>query len=234
MPKIFIAFSFRNEDRALANQIDRLLASHSVRSVNGERLGGEEVTPEVKKLIGECDGLVALLTKRDKVAKKNIWRTHEWVKYELDHARDNRVPAIALVEKGVELGGPYTANERIDLDPQNPLEAFIRLSETIGQWKLKLGRTIKVRILPPTLAQKAGEGGETIKCRQRYFIGGVPSDWKDITPVPEPGGTFVYLQGVSDDHTIQLEVEEEKRVKWLSVASPQWVAIELSRKGARK
>ena len=235
MKKIFVAFAFQDADRPIASHIDRLVASHNVKCVNGERLGGNAVTPAVLKLIEECDGLIALLTRRDKIAgKRNAWRTHDWVRDELNHARDKKIRAIALVENGVEVGGTYTANEFIQFDRENPLEACLRLSETIGQWKHEMGRTLKVRILPPTLARKVGQGAGTIKCRHRYYIGGTYTDWVEVNPVPEPGGTFVYLNGVSDDHTIQLEVEEEQQTRWMSVASPQWVPIELSRRGAGK
>jgi hypothetical protein len=232
MKPIFLAFAFRDNDRELANQVQQLLASHDVRVVTGERLGGEALTEAVKESINQSDGLIALLTQRDKIGKKG-YTTHQWVQDELTHARANSKRAIALIETGVNVAGMYAANEYIPFDRQNSLPAFLALSDTIGQWKREVGRIIKVRILPPNLARKVGQGTETIKCRYRFQIEGRYTEWKESNPVPEPGGTFIYLEGVRDDHTIQIEVDEQKS-KWLSVASPQWVQIQLSRRGADK
>ena len=232
MKKIFLAFAFRDNDQALANQVEQLLGSHDVRVITGERLGGEALTPSVQARIDQSDGLIALLTRRDKIGKAKF-TTHQWVQDELAYARNKNKRAIALVENGVNIGGMYAPHEYIPYDPLKPLPAFLVLAETIGQWKRDIGRTIKVRILPPPLARKVGQGLETIKCRYRFQIEGKFTDWKDSNPVPEPGGTFIYLEGVRDDHTIQIEVDEQK-AKWQSIASPQWVQIQLSRKGAEK
>ena len=56
MKKIFVAFAFQDADRPIASHIDRLVASHNVKCVNGERLGGNAVTPAVLKLIEDDQG----------------------------------------------------------------------------------------------------------------------------------------------------------------------------------
>jgi len=229
MKTAFLAFAFRDSDRELANQIEQLLASHDVRVITGERLGGEALTPAVKERIDQSDGLIALLTRRDQIATGG-YTTHQWVQDELGYARGNDKRAIALIESGVNVGGAYAPNEYIAFDSTDPLASFLALSDTVGQWKREIGRTIKVRILPPKLAVKLGQGMETIKCRYRFYVGGSSTDWKESTPVPEPGGTFVFLEGVHDHHTIQLEIIEDERPTWLSIASPQWVQIQLSRR----
>jgi hypothetical protein len=226
MKRIFLAFAFRDPDRSLANQVQQLLGSHDVPVVTGENLGGEELTPAVKERINESDGLIALLTRRDRIGNtRNKYTTHEWVREELNYARDNSKRAIALIETGVQVGGMYAANEHIPFDSQDPLPAFLRLSDTIGQWKREVGRTIKVLILPPEVARQVGQ--DEVKCRYRFSAEGRWTKWNETDPVREVGGTFVYLVGVRDDHTIQLEVKLQN-AKWQSIASPQWVQIELS------
>jgi hypothetical protein len=225
MKRIFLAFAFRDPDRILANQVQQLLGSHDVLVVTGENLGGEELTPAVKERIKESDGLIALLTRREKIGKQNKYTTHPWVRDELNFARENITRSIALIETGVDVGGMYAANEFIPYDIGNAVPSFLRLSDTIGQWKREVGRIIKVLILPPELARQVGQ--DEVKCRYRFLAEGRPTKWNETDPIREVGGTFVYLVGVRDDYTIQLEVKLQEK-KWQSIASPQWVQIELS------
>jgi hypothetical protein len=223
MKRIFLAFAFRPNDRELANQVQQLLGSHDVPAITGENLGGDALTPAVKDRIDDSDALIALLTQRDRITDAR-YTTHQWVQEELNYARDKKLRTIALIETGVDVGGMYASHEYIPFDRENPLPAFLRLSDTIGMWKREIGRTLKVMILPPDLARTVGQG--EIKCRYRFY-----SDrwtkWNETEAIREIGGTFVYLVGVRDEYTIQLEVKLQD-AKWQSVATPQWVQIELS------
>ena len=225
MKRVFLSFNFGDADRELVNQVDQLLASHDVMPVTGKVLGGGPLTPTIQKFIEGSDGLIALLTQRDRVAR-NRYRTHQWVLDELNHARTNKMRTISLVETGVEVGGMFAAYEYIPFDRQNPLPAFLRLSEVVGQWKREVGRSIKVLVLPPTLAQQVGQGA--IKCRYRLNTrDGKWMPWRETEPVPGVGGTFVNVAGVGEDDAIQLEFKLQNK-KWQSIAAPQWVQIELS------
>jgi hypothetical protein len=68
MKRIFLSFSFRDEDKPLVAAVERLLACHDLQVVTGMRLGGGALTQEVMKRIESCDGLVALLTRRQELA----------------------------------------------------------------------------------------------------------------------------------------------------------------------
>ncbi|MDT4952957.1 MAG: hypothetical protein QOJ02_1095 [Acidobacteriota bacterium] len=224
MKRIFLAFAFRPNDRELANQVQQLLGSHDVPAVTGENLGGEALTPAVKGRIDDSDALIALLTRRDKITDTK-YTTHQWVQEELNYARDKEIRTIALIETDVDVGGMYASHEYIPFDRENPLPAFLRLSDTVGQWKREIGRTLKVMILPPDLARTVGQ--DEIKCRYRFFAEKW-TKWNETgEAIRETGGTFVFLAGVRDDYIIQLEVKLQD-AKWQSVATPQWVQIELS------
>jgi hypothetical protein len=229
MMNIFLAFSYREEDKTLASHVGRLFASQNVKPVTGERLGGEELTPEIQRRINGSDALVALLTQRDQLVAGG-WITHPWVQSELAYARDNGKRAIALVEEGVVVNNDmYQAYECIPLIRNNPLEAFIRLSETINGWKQDKGRTVKVQIAPETIADKLDNNN--VVCRRRFWKQGNYTDWQKVTPVPEPGGTFVYLEGVQDEHLVQLEAAEAGGI-WRSLATSQWMLVQLKARGA--
>lgn len=225
---IFMAFSYREEDKALARYVERLFASQCVKPITGERLGGEELTPEIQKRITGSDALVALLTRRDQIVGGG-WTTHEWVKNELGYARNNGKRTIAIIEEGVDVAGMYQSHECIPLNQDNPLEAFIRLAETVSGWKQDKGRTVKVQIAPETIADKLDNNN--VICRRRFWKQGNYTDWQKVTAVPEQGGTFVYLDGVQDEHLVQLEAAETGNT-WQSLATSQWMLVQLKAKGA--
>jgi hypothetical protein len=224
--KIFLAFSFRDSDKTLVAIIADLLASHSILTITGEDLGGEQLTPAVEKRIDDCDGLIGLLTQRDKLAGDG-WTTHEWVRDEIGYARSIKIKAIALVENGVSVGGMNQPNEFIVIDKNSPLAALVKLSRTIGEWKREAGRTVKVQILPSSIAKKLG-GGSDLQCQHRLWTQGKRTDWCEVTPVPEAGGTFVYIPGIADEHLVELRIIDQNGI-WKSDACSQWMQIKLSR-----
>ncbi len=225
---IFMAFAFRDEDKGLVNYIERLLASQFVQPVTGKKLGGGQLTAEVQKRIEESDALIALMTRRDQLVNGG-WTTHKWVIDELDWARGKDKHAIAIVEEGVDVSGMFQSHEYIPLNRQNPLEALIYLAETVGEWKKNTGRVVKVQIAPDTIASKLVDDGVT--CRRRFFKNGKYTNWEVVTPVLETGGTFISLDGVQDEHLIEIEAKEAGNT-WRSPATSQWMLVQLKAKGA--
>lgn len=230
--KVFLAFAFRDSDKRLVSQIDQLVSSHLIQTVTGEGLGGEALTPAVQKRIDECDALIGLLTRRDEIAQGKF-TTHQWVLDELGYARANHKRAIALVETGVEAGGMNQSNEYIPLDRNDPLPAVLALSEALGVWRAEIGRHLKVQLLPRDLARKVGANENGIRCSHRLWSRGKTGAWVEVQPVPEGGGTFIWIEGVKDDDLIQIKVESNGRKVWQSVATSQWIQIPLSSGGGK-
>jgi hypothetical protein len=225
MKSVFLAYSFRDEDQELVTLVEHLLASHDVIAVTGEGVGGGEISPVVRARILGADGLIALLTRRDRLADGG-WTTHDWVRHELTVAREAGKPAIGIFESGVPTGGPYGDNERIDLDRETISDALLRLSRTVGEWRRQAGRTLKVQILPDEVAMRVGEADGNVVCRYRFLSQGEWMDWRDARPIPEVGGTFVYIRGVRDDYLIQLQVDGQGS-SWYSPATSQFLPITL-------
>jgi hypothetical protein len=231
MKTLFLSFSFNDQDRDLVAGVERLLASHEIRPITGRRVGGEAVTPAVLRRVEECDGCVALLTRRDELAAGG-WTTHPWVDDELKHARGRDLPAIALVEDGVKPAGAYAEHERIPLDREAPLDAFLALSETIGLWRRqRAGRMLKVQLQPEELARTVSQRANGHRCRYRLTENGEFTEWREARPVREVGGVFLYVPGVRDEHLIEIEVANG--VVWSSPATGQWLQVELEREGLR-
>lgn len=226
MLKVFLGFSFRKEDRDLVGDVQTLLEAQRVRLVTGEITAGEVLTPAIKSLIEESDALVALLTARDQQANGRF-TTHEWVRDELNHAREKKKPAIPLVDKSVELAGFYQEHERIDYDPAAPLPAFLKLTRTIGEWDRKAGHLVKIRVLPDSLGQRLGADDAAI-CRYRLTNDGKSTEWFEGRILREIGGAFAYVPGVERDSLIELRVKFGNET-WTSVAEPQWMQMKLSK-----
>jgi hypothetical protein len=229
--KTFLGFSFHEQDRILVQYAEQLLASQYVQIVSGERLGGEQLTPAVQNRIEECEALVALLTRRD-ARQDGKWTTHQWVLDELNWARGKQKRAIAMVEDGVDIGGMFQSHEQIPFRRADPIEAFLRLSETLGMWKREIGRTVKVQLMPPPLAKKLGGGNGSMQCRSRLWLQGRYTEWRNVNPVPEEGGAFVYVDGVQDEHLIQLQVQGARTI-WQSTATSQWMQVRLAPGGGK-
>lgn len=229
--KIFLAFSFRQEDKGLVSYVEQLLASQFVPIITGERLGGEQLTPAVQARIEQAHALVGLLTRRDQKIRSG-WTTHQWILDEIAYARAQKTRVIALVEDGVDVGGMYQSHEYIPFKRDNLMEALLVLSEHVGLWKNEFGRTVKVQILPESLAKKVGTTISNVRCRHRLCLQGKYTEWREVTPVMEPGGTFIYVEGVHDEHLVQIQVEDQRKI-WQSPATSQWMSVRLSLGGPK-
>jgi hypothetical protein len=237
MKNVFLSFSFRDPDRQWASDIQNILAGFRLQVITGEHLGGRVLSEEVKSRIRRCDGLIALLTRREEIVGGG-WTTHEWVKDEINFARENNKHAIALVEDGIDVSGLQASHEYIKFDRNDIDKAFLNLIKDVSEWikwEEDPGTTIKAGIFPEALAAKLRHSNGDYQCRYRLIAQGQSTPWKDVVPIPEQGGTFIYLQGVKEDYLIQIEVTENSKTgmpkKWLSLASPQWIRIELQEGG---
>jgi hypothetical protein len=224
MKAIFLAFAFREETRHLVDKVDRLVLSHGLQLVTGERLGGEQLTTEVVNRIKKADGLIALLTK-DEALQNGGWKSRQWVHDEFGVARNSNKLAIAVVEKGVNVGGAYASNECLPYDASDPLPAFLALSENLAEWKRRTGRVIKVQILPDSLGKNIMNGATV---SYRLIQEGQPQEWRSTMVFEEGKGIFISVKGVQDDVLVQCQVKVNQ-TRWSSFATPptEWMSLQL-------
>jgi hypothetical protein len=130
MEEIFIAYGFTDPNRLLVREIDTLCYSQGVRLIAGEILGGAGLSPAIRQRIQERDALIALATRDKPLAEPDTWQTHQWVRDEFGEAVAHVMPAIALVETGVQWEGMHREHERIDLDREHSSDALLRLAST--------------------------------------------------------------------------------------------------------
>lgn len=226
MTDIFLSFRYDEPNKQLARLVEELLESHSLRATTGDTLGGEILTPEIQRQIGEADALIALLTRRDALQNGN-WTTHPYCQQELQHARGLNKPAIALVEEGVVVGGFEQQNEHIAYQSANPLPAFLRLTQAIWRWKQRVGRTIKIQVQPPDVAQEVWTNRANAAWEYRLSSGLRETPWQPAKARREAVGLFVYVQVPDDTMLIELRVRLGERA-WASDATPFLVPLTLT------
>lgn len=233
MQTVFLAHSFQDADRELVDSVDRLLASHALLAITGKSVGGGPLTPEIKERIDKSDALIAILSRRDELATGG-WTTSDWVRDELAHARAKDKPTMAVIEQGVKTGGAYGENEYIVLDRQNPLEAFLRLSETLREWQDRQGRLVRIRLQPDEAAELAADDGAGVRCRYRLMDDqGVASGWSEGTVYEHAGGVLLYVKGAHERQNVQVSIEiEGQGAVWRSPFEPQLMQVTLKAKGA--
>ena len=237
MERIFLSFSFRPNDEPTENLVsycEHLLAACDLVLNIGDVLEGQPLTPAVTDLIDRSDALIAILSPRDAIAGGRF-HPSMWVRDELTYARAKGKPALAVVFSGVDLGGAWAENERVDYDPAAPIAALTKISRTLKAWKRRHGRRVKVRLLPPQLEPEIGNVASIKRCMFRLtqeVTGDELAGWRTATTRLEPGGAFAFLDGVTSDAIIELQIEFAASGTWNSRATPQWLHIELSKQGA--
>lgn len=208
MRDVFLSYRYDDANKELARKAEELLESHSLRAVTGDVLGGEAVTPELLHQIEEADGLVALLTRRDQLVDGS-WTTHPFCLDELKHARTKEKPAIALLEDGVKAGGMFQEHEYITFKPADPLPAFLKLSRTLWQWKLRGGRIQRVQMLPSELTQELYTKGKGCQWEYRVSNGLRDSKWMEAEPRKEGQGVFLLVRIQEDTTLIEISTEAD-------------------------
>ena len=223
MNSVFLSYSFSHpRDLRIVGMIEDLLRCFNVWPKTGRHLGGNDLLDEIKKIIDESDALIALASRRDQM-EGGGWHTHPWVRDEYGHARTRKLPAIMLIEDGVEIGGGYEGHEYIVFDHDKPDAALLKLAKTLGLWKTQSGKSLRVRLLPEDLSRVA----DRADCQYQFVERGARLGWQKAEPVTEPGGTFLYLDGVRDGYLIQVRLTHDGRVHE-SPATDQSMPIELS------
>ena len=225
MEEIFVSFHFGPEDRELVQKVRTILESQGVRPVTGEDLGGGQLTQEVMDRIDGCDALVALMTPRDQLASGKF-RTHPWVRDEMNHARGSEKRCIAIVDSRVDPEGAYQEHERIVLDSEKPLDAFLKLMRTVGMWRRQAGNLVKVRLSPDDVAARAAIEDPGASCKYRLNRRGSPGHWEAANVFREEGGVFAYLRGVQRDSYFEVRIDLNGKT-WLSPATAQYCRADL-------
>jgi hypothetical protein len=207
METIFVASSFHDYDRDLVNDVSSVIEALSLRPQAGRNMGGEPLEDSIKQRIESCDGLVALFTKRQ--AADN-WQTHPWVVGEFGHALSMKIPAIAVVEDGIDWNvTPWAGRQRITLHRDRSAEAVLDLVRQIGAWQREAGITLQVLLSNPEVLQRYMEMPDGLEISYRYIQRARAGDFvKCKTIYLDANAIVVVLQGIpGPECSVELKIE---------------------------
>jgi hypothetical protein len=117
--------------------------------------------------------------------------------------------------------------EVIPFDRTDPLEAFLRLSEAVAEWKRKAGRLLRVRLQPDEVAELATAETAGVRCQHRFMNErGEATTWRDGRVSDQAGGIVLFVDGADERHHLQVRIEAANAV-WRSLFEPQLMQITL-------
>jgi len=216
---IFVSYKFRDTDRQVANDIKRLVKSHQLIWLDGENLGGTALWPGVSERVRAADALITMfLHPEDPTGQA-------WIRTEYDHACDNNQRVIAVVEDGFPWNDPRS-KEYVKFKRADQLPAFLKLSDTLGEWKSAAGRRVTVRLLPEMVARLAAHQGYSCRYRLTKDFQAI-TGWIPVTPGAAVSGIGFPASGIRDNVNIEIEINDGSRALYFSAADPSSVPAEL-------
>lgn len=210
MDTVFLSYTYNphpdyvKETEDLVKNIKIIAESQELQVLTGLNLGGGELTTEIKQRIDTCDALVALITP---------WKNNygdpvapPYVHDEYSYAVNNNKPAIRLLHTLIKNQGMYTNQEYIQFDPQDQVDALLKMMRTLVLWKKTLGRSHEIQFLPPELVKSLNDDGDNSSCEYQLLVNRKPGKWLPIDIWPEPGGLVTYIHNVPEGAKLNLKV----------------------------
>jgi hypothetical protein len=223
MQSVFLSQHFEETDRDLVDTVQTLIESYGLMILRGDAVGGGPVSPGVEKRIRQADACIALATPRE--AGKRT--TYPWVFGEVVMAYTASKLCAVIVEKSVEIEGPFSENEKILYDPVRPLPMIKKLARTIWGWRQEAGRQMKALVLPETVAAELARNAGRARCEYRYYDArGRAGEWRPAALVPLQGGPVLYLDGVREENLVEVRVNIGRQ-SWSSKASAPLAHVKL-------
>ena len=99
-PLPFVSKSFAKEDKGVNDYFEGILKALNIKFDTGERYSSDSIPQKVRDRIHDCDLMILILTRRDKL-EKGGYSAPAWLIKEVGHAQQEGKPVIALVERGI-------------------------------------------------------------------------------------------------------------------------------------
>jgi hypothetical protein len=226
---IFIGFGYNNDDKWIKELVFPLLESFDANIITGEDMHGEVLSEEVIKRIKKADGMLAFLTRRDRMENGNF-TTHRWVHDELVTALNNKIPVIEIRENKVDRQGGITGDrEYIPFDIDNKAKLLADLSKPISIWRKK-SKARYLLLLPRSIAKQVIQNSDTdnVKCTYRFSNRGKVSDPEPAKLIPLADGVSINVANPpSEESYIQVSINGPK-FSWSSSFVPIRLPITLT------
>jgi hypothetical protein len=230
MESIFVSASFHDPDRALVNQVSEIVKAFGAQPKEGRRLGGEQLEEAVREKIESCDGLIALFTERN---EGDGFRTHPWVVSEFQHAHSKSMPALAILETGLDWSLlPWPGRAFIPLDRSRPAEALIALAAELGEWKRRAGLDLIATITTPEVIGHYFDEPGRLLVEFRTIYRAVPEiKWRKTERIYADGAALVIAlpEIPSSEHIVEMRVTWGNNLKrWHASGIRQTVPVQLT------
>ncbi|MEM9856511.1 MAG: hypothetical protein AAF843_04120 [Bacteroidota bacterium] len=228
LENIFISFHYDERGIEVADKVKRLVFSHNIKGVTGERLGGTPLAGGVKNKIGSCQAIIIIMTLREE------GKTNNWVRDERAYAEGKGLQIITLIEEGVDDEGMFKDNERLRFKFDSSDFRILDLSETINHWRNELGSMKKLIIRPKDISTAISNSIANNPIRYRVwklrnFTTNIEPNWNRITPSPEERGATLYIPGIRSNDLIEIEANVGND-KWGSPAVNHNLIVELEKR----
>jgi hypothetical protein len=209
MQQVFLSFTYNPHPdhvevtEKLRRYVSVVIETMELKVVTGEDLGGEQLTDEIKRRIEASDALVALVTPwKDQLGNKV---PPPWVQDEFTYAKAMDKPAIRLLHTDFAAAGMYAAHEYMQVKPDNPTDALIKLMRTLRLWKDGVGRPMDIEITPIE-ADAHFDTAQVKSCEFQLFMNYKEGPWRPATVWPQPGGMYAHLPGVPAQAKLRLRL----------------------------
>lgn len=174
--KIFVAFGYNADDKWIKDLVFPLIQSFDGTVITGEDIYGLNIPNAVSERIRSAEGLIAFLTRRDKL-DTGKYTSHQWVSDELATAIGFSIPVIEVREKEVSTsGGIASGRQYIVFELEKKAELMVELAKALSEWRKDFVPK-RIKLLPDEIVQEVRpfiRGGQ-LDCKYQFLEGNKPS-----------------------------------------------------------
>jgi hypothetical protein len=149
--KIFVSYSFRDENSWVEDLVIPLIACFGHEPVTGRMLDAGPLDEEVKQRIRQCKRVLCFVTRarprRDAQGAITDYEPPEWVRDELFMARGADRDALEFREEGVSYGGAAALRAYATFDRDKLPELLLDLAKRLAEWPVG---PLQLRLSVPT------------------------------------------------------------------------------------
>jgi len=132
-PIVFVAHSFREENKDLLDKFLRFLRTFNIAISLGSEADTISVSKKIKQKINDSDIVLGIMTKDEQDAKGN-WSASKWVIEELSYSLGDNKEIIRLIENGCDKEGRiFGDREYIEFFREDTSDAIIKLTEVLSK-----------------------------------------------------------------------------------------------------
>ncbi len=203
--KAFLSCSLQEDDRPVVEFFKRLISALKFDPTVYEEQEVHPLTARIQELIRTSDCLIAVATRRSKIAEAENWTISDWVQQEITFARAYGKPIALLVEAGVQVSGFVDADvRRVVFSREKLLDKVDAIVGYLFSLRAALDETLSARnrVRQITFVRESVHIRESFTQPQITFTG-------DILMEALEDLTQVHHSSVLDDDTPGLTIRPE-------------------------